>query len=110
MKRKVIAATVVIVLLAGMLLPATQSTRHPRPEVDAVCGVLYFLERPARGLGLEDRDACMIPVRAASTLLWGLALGCGIAALARRPPSRGRPREEPSPGRGNRRESEGSGP
>ena len=109
MRRQVVLAATVIVFLVGMLLPATVSTRHPRPEVDAFLGVLFLLERPARRLGLEDRDAFMIPVRVASTLMWGLALGCVFAAMACRLPSCGEPIRRAPPGRGNERESEGGG-
>ncbi len=104
-----VLASTVVVFLVGMLLPATVSTRHPRPEVNTVLGVLFFLEHPARRLGLEDRDAFMIPVRAVSTLMWGLALGWMFAAVAGRLSSCGEQTRNAQPGRGNERESEGGG-
>ncbi|MHC4202846.1 MAG: hypothetical protein ACYSU0_22885 [Planctomycetota bacterium] len=109
MRKQVVLATTVVVFLVGMLLPPTVSTRPPRPEVGTVLGVLFFLERPALRLGLEDRDAFMIPVRVASTLAWGLALGWTLAAVACRLPSCGEPTSNAPPGRGNERESEGGG-
>ena len=109
MRRQIVLAATVVVFLVGMLLPATQSTRHPRPEIGILLGVLFFLERPGLRLGLEDRDAFMIPVRIASTLTWGLALGWALAAAACRLPSCGEGAESTQPGRGNARESEGGG-
>ena len=77
--------TSALVLVVGAALPGIQSTLHPRPWVDDILRVLYFLERP----GMGDRGALVMSARIASTIIWGLGLGviAGLIAgrIARKP-------------------------
>ena len=75
----IVAGTVVVVMLFGMLAPGAQSSRHPRPFLGAVLDVLFFLDRPALALGFDDRSVGMVLARIAATLTWGLVLGWGVA-------------------------------
>ena len=71
----VFGPTVIIVFLAGMLLPGTQHSGHSSPVVAAVTSILFFLEYPVRLCGLEDADAGMLAVRMFSTLVCGAIAG-----------------------------------
>ncbi len=76
MNAKAALLTAVLVFSVGATLPGMQSTLHPRPWVDDVLRVLYFLDRS----GAADRGAAVMFARAASTLIWSLGLGV-IAGL-----------------------------
>jgi hypothetical protein len=86
--KAVFVPTLLVVVLAGMLLPGTQCSGHPRSVVQAVTSVLFFLEGPAREWGVEDSDLAMILIRLFSTVvcgsLVGAALTFGIGAILKR--------------------------
>ena len=66
-----------------MVLPATQGRGHPTPATDAVISVLFFLEQPARKMGLQDHDVAMLFLRMLTTAIVGLISGTGVAIAMR---------------------------
>ncbi len=81
MSTKAALVTAAVVFLIGAALPGLQSTLHPRPWVDDLLRVLYFLERPDMG----DRGALVMSARIASIMIWAVGLGALAGLIAGRP-------------------------
>ena len=78
---KIVGLTTFVVFVAGALLPGLQRSGHPRPAIQAILSVLFFLERPAKSWGLGDQDVGMLALRMSTTLICGFLLGCILACV-----------------------------
>jgi hypothetical protein len=70
---EIYAVSLIFVLLLGLLLPATQSSNHPRPTVQLALNILFPLDYSLRKFGF--RDPVRIPVNIVTMVLWGLSTG-----------------------------------
>jgi hypothetical protein len=67
--RDLYLSVLILFFAAGLILPATQSSSHPRPDVQGVLGVLFVLDSPLRKAGVDD--LFRVPVNILTTLGWG---------------------------------------
>ena len=73
-------AAMIAFFALGMVLPATQSSGHPRPLIQTALDILFILDSPLKKWNVDD--SLRVVANITTTLLWGLLVGFWLSKLS----------------------------